>query len=69
LVQIPTVCTVPNGNISADLSRYKLGKSAHTCHSLSGCESVNEVLSKVSLNRLQVLDLVFFHEYPDHCKV
>jgi len=58
-IHVTTVNTVPNCDISIDLSRNKLGKSTHTCHSLSLGEPEDKMLSDVGLNWIEVLNLSF----------
>ena len=64
-INVTTVNTVPNCDISIDLSRNKLGKSTHTCHGLSLGEPKDEMLSNVRLDGIEVFNFSFIDQDPN----
>ncbi len=69
LVNESTVDTEPNCNISADLGGNKLRKATHAGHSLWSGQPVDQMLSEVRLDGLQVLYFIFINKDPYNRKV
>lgn len=50
IVEISTVNTIPQSNISIDLGRTELRQSAHAGHSFASSESVDQIFSQVGFD-------------------
>lgn len=61
LVEISTVQAIPKSNVCIDLGGHELRQSAHTRHSLGRSKAEDQVLSDVSLDWVEILDLALAH--------
>ncbi len=65
LIQIPTIGTIPDSDVTVKLSGDKLSETAKRSHSFRAFEPKDQVFSGINLNIFQIFDLLFLDDVPN----